>query len=133
MPSMRTDMSSLLPKALATGLALLLLSAPQSLPSGDVSTIPQLLMNGGVAAILVYIWWRTHSQANEQQQELRKVIGEAFQATRKNSREVARKNQQRHAQRQDRMMKMMEERIEMDRQLTGTLNRLEAKLDQIDE
>ena len=133
MPSMRTDMYSLLPKALATGLALLLLSAPQSLPSGDMSTIPQLLMNGGVAAILVYIWWRTHSQANEQQQELRKVIGEAFQATRKNSREVARKNQQRHAQRQDRMMKMMEERIEMDRQLTGTLNRLEAKLDQIDE
>ena len=30
-------------------------------------------------------------------------------------------------------MKMIEERIEMDRQLTGTLNRLEAKLDQIDE
>ena len=130
---MRTDMSSLLPKALATGLALLLLSAPQSLPSGDMSTIPQLLMNGGVAAILVYIWWRTHSQANEQQQQLRKVIGEAFQTTRKNSREVARKNQQRHAQRQDRMMSLMKERIEMDRQLTGTLNRLEAKLDQIDE
>jgi hypothetical protein len=31
------------------------------------------------------------------------------------------------------MMEMMEERIEMDRQLTGTLNRLETKLDQIDE
>lgn len=133
MPSMRTDMYSLLPKALATGLALLLLSAPQSLPSGDMGTVPQLLMNGGVAAILVYIWWRTHSQANNQQQELREVIGEAFKATRKSSREVARNNQQRHAQRQDRMMKMMKERIEMDRQLTGTLNRLETKLEQIDE
>lgn len=129
-------MFSMLSKTAALTMGVLVLVGPMPqdmLPSSELGGVLKLLMNGGITAILVYIWWSTHTQANEEQERLREVIGDAFEATRQNSREVMRKNQQRHSQRQDQMLAHLEERNKLDRQLVGTLNRLEAKLDQIDD
>lgn len=116
------------------GLFVLASPMPQEfLPGSELGGVFKLLMNGGVTAILVYIWWSTHTQANEEQEKLRNVIGDAFEATRQNSREVARQNQERHRQRQEELMTMLRERMDLDRKLTGVLNRLESKIDKIDD
>lgn len=115
------------------GLVLMVGPPPQDVPLPGGDGIVQLVVQGGLAAILVWIWWKTHTQANDEQERLRKTIGEAFEATRQNSREVARKNQERHSQRQEEMMGIIKERIKLDRQLTGVLNRLETKIEHIDD
>jgi len=124
----------MLSRALSVAIAFVLLVAPQGIEPGIPETgIIQLVVQGGVAGILVWIWWKTHTQANEEQAKMRQTIGEAFEATRQNSREVARKNHKHHEEVRNQVMAQQREMHKTQKQLVGVMTRLEAKLDRMDE
>lgn len=102
--------------------AFFVLALPQSTFSLPDGGIVQLVVQGGVAAILVWIWWKTHTQANQRQEALRETIEQAFQATRENAREQ-----------RETMRKTLREHHETQKQLVGVMTRLETKLDNLDE
>lgn len=112
----------MLSKSLAYSLAFLLLSAPQASGLAPDTTIVQGVVQGGVAAILVWIWWKTHTQANREQKAMRETIDQAFRATRENARE----------NRQE-LREALQSHHETQKQLVGVMTRLETKLDQLED
>jgi hypothetical protein len=112
---------SQVPLAPATTLAVFAMLPQEGvIPGGD--GVIQLVVQGGLAAILVWIWWQTHQQANKEQERLRGTIGKAFKATRENNRAV-----------RNELMEMQQQHHETQKQLVGVMNRLETKLDKLDE
>lgn len=100
----------------------LLAVAPQAKPIPGPDGVIQLVVQGGLAAILVWIWYKTHQQASERQNKLRETIGTAFQVTRENNRAV-----------RDELMEMQRKHHQTQKQLVGVMTRLETKLDKLDE
>ena len=103
-------------------------------PSLDImgpETLIQLGMQGSLGGVVVWIWYKTFKQSNEEQRLLREEMRQMHQATMQRTREIAQNEAEKHAATRRDMIDMLREGHTINRELVGTLNRLETKLDKL--